>query len=78
MLSNRGQLETGPKPQSVIENPVVPHVNPPEVLNQLPEQTIPINKLSSIILEPPQNTLVHPNISLMSGVEAHPQVQQSH
>ncbi|XP_031640061.1 Golgi-specific brefeldin A-resistance guanine nucleotide exchange factor 1 isoform X2 [Contarinia nasturtii] len=74
MLSNRGQLETGPKPQSVIQSPTVPNMSPPEVSNQLPEQTIPINKLSSIILEPPQNTLVHPNISLMSGVEAQTQI----
>ncbi|XP_055312921.1 Golgi-specific brefeldin A-resistance guanine nucleotide exchange factor 1 isoform X3 [Sitodiplosis mosellana] len=38
----------------------------------LSAQSIPI---SSIILEPPQNTFVHPSISLVSGVEAQAQPQ---
>lgn len=39
---------------------------------QLSSQTIPV---SSIILEPPQNNLVHSSISLMGGAEVQPQPQ---
>lgn len=49
-----------------------PPLPPQQQQQPLPSQSIPI---SSIILEPPQNTLVHPNISLVSGFEAQAQPQ---
>lgn len=73
-------------------NPIQPLMNPNQFVNiavqqqsqpppSLPQQqhfsaqSIPI---SSIILEPPQNTLVHPNISLVSGFEGQAQPQVKH
>lgn len=45
---------------------------PQAAIQPLPSQSIP---KSSIILDPPQNSLVHPNISLLSGVETPIQVR---
>lgn len=85
LFTYHGLVQNEPVLNTMLTNPQQPqiqqlHQPPDSVQNQsapavqtLPSQSIPIN---SIILDPPQNSLVHPNITLQSRSGTPPQVRR--